>query len=228
MTFLDLPHNKWRQILPKYLDKQAMHNLNRKVEAAYQTQTVLPEHNSIFKALELTDFDQVRVVILGQDPYPTPGNAMGLAFSVKPNIAVPRSLQNIYTERYHDLGLPPVDSGDLTEWARHGVLLLNTSLTVEANNSDSHKDIGWETFTDGVIEALVADKSRKQPLVFILWGSHAQSKLPMIPKRDDILIIKSSHPSPFSATISFFGSYPFSRANHFLTEHGSDPIDWRS
>lgn len=202
-----------------------MIELNKKVKAAYESETVLPEKSSIFKALELTDYENVKVVILGQDPYPNPNNAMGLAFSVKPNVNVPMSLQNIYTERYHDLGIPTSNSGDLTSWAKQGVLLLNTSLTVAMNNSDSHRDIGWTEFTDGVIKALV---NRNKPVVFILWGSHAQSKTDLIPKKNNILVLKSSHPSPFSARISFFGSYPFSKTNHFLSEHGSKPINWEN
>lgn len=225
MAFLSLPKNNWRNVLPNYLNRDDMINLNKKVEAAYQNETVLPEHSNIFKALELTDYDKTKVVILGQDPYPNPNNAMGLAFSVKPHVNVPLSLQNIYKERYHDLGLPVSQSGDLTKWAKEGVLLLNTSLTVAMNNSDSHRDVGWTEFTNGIIKALA---NRKQPIVFILWGSHAQDKEQLIPQRDDILILKSSHPSPFSARISFFGSYPFSKTNHFLSEHGVNPINWEN
>lgn len=224
MSFLQLPKNHWRQALTKTItDRQAMVNLDHTIAAKYQTEQVLPAHENIFNALRLTDYPDVKVVILGQDPYPNPKNPMGLAFSVNPGVKVPASLHNIYIERNHDLGLPISKSGDLTPWAQEGVLLLNTFLTVRAGAPASHQKLGWEVFTDGVIKSLNASD---QPIVYFLWGRHAQDKEPLITHTENHLILKASHPSPFSANRSFFGSYPFSKANHFLIEHGSTPINW--
>ena len=225
MSFLQLPENEWRTVIPPYVKKADMVNLNNTVQHLYETETVLPKQNAIFKALELTDYSKVKVVILGQDPYPNPKNAMGMSFSVNPGQSVPKSLQNIFIERYNDLGLPPSDSGDLTPWAKQGVLLLNAVLTVRAGASASHQNIGWEEFTDAVIKSL---NQAPQPIVYFLWGRQAQAKASLIHQTTNRLIIESSHPSPFSAHYSFFGSYPFSKANHFLVEHGSTPIDWRN
>lgn len=225
MSFLNLPANTWAQVLPPYLDRTHMTALSQKVAELYHTKQVLPEQSAIFKALALTDYQDVKVVILGQDPYPNPENAMGLAFSVKPNVKVPASLQNIYKERYTDLGIPPSNHGDLTAWAKQGVLLLNTSLTVTAHESGSHANLGWTEFTDAVIKSLA---DRNQPIVYILWGAHAQAKEALLPHNANTLILKASHPSPFSARISFFGSKPFSITNTFLTKHGIAPIDWRN
>lgn len=225
MSFLQLPHNQWRTHIPAYVNKADMIKLDHTVAQLYQTEHVLPEHNAIFKALQLTDYDQVKVVILGQDPYPNPKNAMGMSFSVKPGVSVPASLHNIFVERNHDLGLPLNESGDLTKWAQEGVLLLNTVLTVRAGASSSHQNLGWEEFTDAVIKSL---NDAPQPIVYFLWGRQAQAKADLIAKQTNRLIIESSHPSPFSAKYSFFGSYPFSRANHFLVEHGSTPINWEN
>lgn len=225
MAFLKLPDNQWKQTIPPYVNKADMVKLNQKIQHLYETENVLPKQNAIFKALDLTDYQNVKVVILGQDPYPNPKNAMGMSFSVNPGQNVPKSLQNIFIERYHDLGLPPSDSGDLTAWAKQGVLLLNTVLTVRAYASSSHQNIGWEEFTDAIIKSL---NDAPQPIVYFLWGRQAQAKAQLIKQTTNRLIIESSHPSPFSAHYSFFGSYPFSRANHFLVEHGAEPIDWRN
>ena len=225
MAFLKLPDNQWKRAIPPYVNKADMVKLNQKIQHLYETENVLPKQNAIFKALDLTDYQNVKVVILGQDPYPNPKNAMGMSFSVNSGQNVPKSLQNIFIERYHDLGLPPSDSGDLTAWAKQGVLLLNTVLTVRAYASSSHQNIGWEEFTDAIIKSL---NDAPQPIVYFLWGRQAQAKAPLIKQTTNRLIIESSHPSPFSAHYSFFGSYPFSRANHFLAEHGAEPIDWRN
>lgn len=224
MSFLTLPHNHWPTALAKTItDRQAMANLDHTIAAKYQQEEVLPDHEDIFNALKFTDYPDVKVVILGQDPYPDPRNAMGLAFSVKPGVRVPASLHNIYIERNHDLGLPLSNSGDLRPWTKEGVLLLNTFLTVKRGAPASHQGLGWEIFTDGVIKAL---NNTDQPIVYFLWGRKAQNKETLIAHTPNHLILKSSHPSPFSATKSFFGSYPFSKANHFLIEHGTTPINW--
>ena len=225
MSFLQLPHNNWRKVIPKFVNKEDMVKLDHTIAKLYQTEHVIPEQNAIFKALELTDFQNVKVVILGQDPYPNPNNAMGMSFSVKPDVSVPASLQNIYLERWHDLGIPVSKHGDLTKWAKQGVLLLNTVLTVRAGASASHQNLGWEEFTDGVIKSL---NHSSQPVVYFLWGRQAQAKEDLIDHTTNHLIIKSSHPSPMAARYSFFGSYPFSKANHFLVEHHVDPIDWNN
>ena len=223
MSFLQLPKNNWRYYIPKYVKKDDMIALDEKVKHLYDTENVLPKHPNIFEALELTDFNDVRCVILGQDPYPT--GAVGLSFSKDKNDIIPASLANIFKERYNDLGLPPSTTPDLTPWAKNGVLLLNTILTVNQGNSNSHRDIGWEEFTDAVIKSL---NESPHAIVYILWGRQAQAKEPLIDHNDRHLILKSSHPSPFSANISFFNSYPFSKTNHFLHEHNEQPIDWRN
>jgi uracil-DNA glycosylase len=189
--------------------------------------TVYPPRGSRLKALGLTPLDRVRVVILGQDPYHGPGQAMGLSFSVPRGIAPPPSLANIYKELEADLGIPRPPHGDLTRWAEQGVLLLNTSLTVEAGKAASHAGRGWDAVTDAAVSA-VAD--RDEPSVFVLWGSHAQAKAARIPALlgdTRHLVIRSPHPSPLSAHRGFFGSKPFSRANAFLRAQGRGEVDWR-
>jgi uracil-DNA glycosylase len=167
-------------------------------------------------------FEEVRVLIVGQDPYPTPGHPVGLSFSVAPDVQpVPRSLQNIYRELRDDLGVPIPANGDLTPWTKQGVLLLNRVLTVQPGKSGSHAGKGWERVTDQAVRALAA---RDQPLVAILWGRQAQSLEPLL---SDAVCLKSVHPSPLSASGGFFGSRPFSRANALLVEHGGEPVDWR-
>ncbi|UJS24916.1 uracil-DNA glycosylase [Thiothrix winogradskyi] len=184
---------------------------------------ILPPPEQRFNALQSTPLDQVNVVILGQDPYPTPGHAHGLAFSVQPDVApLPRSLLNINRELQDDLGINNSHTGCLQAWAAQGVLLLNTVLTVEAGNAGSHQKRGWETFTDTVIQAISA---QTQPLVFILWGNHAQKKTVLIDTTRHC-IIASAHPSPLSARRGFFGSKPFSRANAFLQANGRTQVNW--
>jgi uracil-DNA glycosylase len=184
--------------------------------------TVYPPEPQIFRALELTAFEQTSVVILGQDPYHGAGQAHGLAFSVQPGVNLPPSLKNIYQELESDLGLPQPTSGFLEPWATQGVLLLNTALTVRANHANSHANQGWERLTDAIIRAIA---SRTDPAIFVLWGANAQKKIKLI----DTLrhtIIQSAHPSPLSARNGFFGSKPFSRINAALTAQGKSPISW--
>ncbi|MFI4938062.1 MAG: uracil-DNA glycosylase [Candidatus Berkiellales bacterium] len=183
---------------------------------------IFPKSNDIFKAFEYTPFDQVKVVILGQDPYHGVGQAHGLCFSVLPGVAIPPSLQNIYKELSDDLGVPPVTHGCLISWAKQGVLLLNSVLTVERGLANSHQGKGWENFTDQVISLL---NQQTKPIAFVLWGSYAQRKGESIDKTRH-LVIKSPHPSPLSAHRGFLGSRPFSKINAFLTSHGQTPIDW--
>ena len=188
---------------------------------------IFPKGAEYFRALDLTPLDKVRVVILGQDPYHGPGQAHGLCFSVRPGVAVPPSLVNIYKEMRSDLGIAPARHGFLEHWARQGVLLLNSVLTVEMARAASHRERGWEKFTDAVIRLVAA---RSDPVVFILWGSYAQKKAAFV---EDIarggrhLVLKAPHPSPLSAHAGFFGSRPFSQTNAFLEANGLAPIDWQ-
>ena len=186
---------------------------------------IYPPRGRRLKALELTPLDAVKVVILGQDPYHGPGQAMGLCFAVPEGVRVPPSLVNIYKELEADLGVPRPDHGDLSKWARQGVLLLNNTLTVEAGRAGSHAGRGWDAITDACVAAVAA---RPEPSVFILWGSHAQAKAKRIAglKTGPHLVVESPHPSPLSAHRGFFGSKPFSRANDFLTQHGRGKVDW--
>jgi uracil-DNA glycosylase len=184
---------------------------------------IYPPSSMIFQALNTTPFDKVRVVILGQDPYHNPGEAMGLSFSVPRGVRVPASLKNIYKELQDDLGIEPATNGDLTAWAEQGVLLLNTSLTVEQNQPASHSNIGWQLFTDEIIIKLA---QQTRPIVFMLWGKHAQSKIPLIEANKQHLILSAAHPSPL-ARGAFFGSKPFSQANNWLKLQGGEGIDWR-
>jgi uracil-DNA glycosylase len=183
---------------------------------------ILPAAGDLFKALTLTPLDRVKVVILGQDPYPTPGDAHGLAFSVNHGVKIPRSLANIFKELERDLGLPRPPHGHLAQWATQGVLLLNTCLTVEAGNAGSHRKLGWQCLTDQIIDTVSREAD---DAVFILWGADAQAKREVIAKSNH-LIIESAHPSPLSARRGFFGSSPFSRANAYLRSKGLGAIDW--
>jgi uracil-DNA glycosylase len=188
---------------------------------------IFPKGGEWFRALDLTPLDTVRVVILGQDPYHGPGQAHGLAFSVRPGTPPPPSLVNIYKELQSDLGIPPARHGYLEHWARQGVLLLNSVLTVQMGLAASHRDRGWERFTDAVIRLVNA---KPEPVVFILWGAYAQKKAAFVDSVDKggrHLVLKSPHPSPLSAHNGFFGSRPFSKANAFLAEHNPPPIDWQ-
>ncbi len=188
-----------------------------------QHYVVYPPGKLIFNAFNLTPFDKVKVVILGQDPYHGPGQAHGLSFSVPNGIQQPPSLQNIFKEIQNDLGYPPPQSGNLEKWAKEGVLLLNASLTVRDGQAASHAHHGWEVFTDAAIKAL---SDKKENLVFILWGNYAIAKESLIDTRKH-LVLKSVHPSPLSASRGFFGCHHFSKTNNYLIEHGISPIDWR-
>lgn len=189
----------------------------------YRTRQIFPDMYSIFNALHYTSLADTKVVIFGQDPYHEPGQAHGLSFSVLPNVPPPPSLQNIFKELETDLGCSVPDNGCLEPWARQGVLLLNTVLTVQAHNANSHQGKGWEIFTDRIISIL---NEREKPMVFILWGAPARRKKAMITNKAH-LIIESPHPSPLSAYRGFFGSRPFSRANEFLKSTGQEPINWQ-
>jgi uracil-DNA glycosylase len=214
----------WKQALREEFDKpymQALGDFLRAQKAAGKL--VYPPGPLIFNALNSTPLAQTKVVILGQDPYHGPGQAHGLCFSVPPGVAVPPSLQNIFKELKRDLNIDPPAHGCLQHWAEQGVLLLNTSLTVEAGQAGSHAKIGWQTFTDRVIQVVGAQQPH---LVFLLWGAHAQSKQPLI-DRTRHLVLCSPHPSPLSAHRGFIGNGHFSHCNRFLGQHGLPPIDWR-
>lgn len=215
--------NDWAPLLEEEFSKPYYLKLRQTLKEEYQQYTVYPDMYDIFNALHLTSYEQAKVVILGQDPYHGPGQAHGLSFSVKPGVQPPPSLQNIYKELQADLNCTIPPHGYLVHWAKQGVMLLNTVLTVRDGNANSHKGLGWETFTDRVIHLL---NERPTPLVFILWGRHAQEKAAFIDRRKHC-IIQSPHPSPLSAHRGFFGSRPFSRANQFLREQGMTEIDWQ-
>ncbi len=212
----------WKHHLEKEFEKEYFRKLVEFVKEEYSTKTVFPPGPYIFRALNECPFDKVKVLILGQDPYHTPGVANGLAFSANPDKRVPPSLQNIYKELKSDLGVEPPSSPDLTRWAVQGVLLLNATLTVRKGEAGSHQGKGWEEFTDAVIKT-VSDE--KEHVVFILWGAYAQKKEPLIDSSKH-LIVKSPHPSPFSANNGFFGSKPFSKTNEYLKANGIDDIKW--
>ncbi len=215
--------NNWDKILESEYKKEYFHNLVSVINKTYKEKTVFPPKAQILKALSLTDYNDVKVVILGQDPYHGVGEANGLAFSVSEGIKLPPSLVNIYKELNSDLGINIAKTGNLEIWAKEGVLLLNAVLTVEKDKPASHKNIGWETFTDAVIQKL---NKNDKPIVFILWGNFARSKKTLITNPNH-LIIESPHPSPFSAHYGFFGSKPFSKTNTFLKEHNIKEVDWR-
>ena len=214
--------NDWAELLNPEFEKPYYLKLRQFLIEEYRRHTVYPDMYDIFNALHYTPYAAVKVCILGQDPYHGPGQANGLCFSVKPGVPPPPSLQNIFKELHDDLGCPIPDHGCLEHWARQGVLLLNTALTVRAGQANSHRGKGWEQFTDRVIELL---NDREKPVVFMLWGRNAQDKRAMIDTSRH-LVIESAHPSPFSADRGFFGSRPFSRANRFLEQVGMEPIDW--
>ncbi len=213
----------WALALKEEFRKPYYRELFEKVGSEYRTRTIYPPAEDLFNAFHLTPLEQVKVVILGQDPYHGEGQAHGLCFSVKPGVEIPPSLVNIYKELETDLGCYIPNNGYLEKWARQGVLMLNTVLTVRAHQAHSHKDIGWEQFTDAAIRA-VAEQDR--PVVFILWGKPAQAKKSMITNPAH-LILEAPHPSPLSAYRGFFGSRPFSRTNAYLQENGLEPIDWQ-
>ncbi len=216
----------WREELAAEWDKPYFVALTDFVRHEYRAGAapIYPPAGKIFAAFDSCPFEDVKVVILGQDPYHGPGQANGLCFSVNNGVALPPSLVNIFKEAKDDLGFEAVSTdGDLSRWARQGVLLLNSTLTVEAHRAASHQGRGWETFTDAVVHRL---NDERNGLVFILWGSYAIRKGAFI-DRNRHMVIESAHPSPLSAYRGFFGSHPFSRANQYLVEHGKTPIDWR-
>lgn len=213
----------FKQIIEYEKQKPYYQQLKNKIDWEYQNYTVYPPRKDIFRSLNLTSYDQVKVVIVGQDPYHEPGQANGLCFSVHKDIPIPPSLVNIYQELHDDLGCSIPTHGDLTSWAKQGVLLLNNVLTVRAHQANSHRGYGWEQLTLNIIRYL---NCREKPIVFILWGKNAQEKEKYIDQSKH-LVIKSSHPSPFSANYGFFGSKPFSKANQFLIKNGMTPIDWQ-
>jgi len=215
--------NKWDELLKEEYKKEYFQKLLEFIKKEYKEKTIYPKQNEVFNAFRYTDFDDLKVVILGQDPYHGPNQAEGLSFSVSNEVLKPPSLQNIFKELESDLGIPFPQSNSLKPWAKQGVLLLNAVLTVEEHKPTSHKNQGWETFTDDVIKII---NKREKPVVFILWGAYARNKKSLITNPNHY-IIESAHPSPFSARNGFFGSKPFSKTNEFLTSKGLTPIDWR-
>ena len=215
--------NKWDVLLSEEYNKDYFKSLIDFIKKEYKEKKIYPPQNEVFNAFRYTDFDNIKVVILGQDPYHGPNQAEGLSFSVSNEVLKPPSLKNIFKELESDLGILFPEHNSLKNWAKQGVLLLNAVLTVEEHKPTSHKDKGWEIFTDDVIKII---NTKDQPVVFILWGAYARSKKSLItnPKH---LIIESAHPSPFSARNGFFGSKPFSRTNEFLKKNNIEEIDWR-
>ena len=212
----------WQALLKDELQKPYWCSLEQRLGAAYESGAVYPPAQQLFAAFERTPPTCVRAVILGQDPYHGPGQAHGLCFSVQPGVQPPPSLQNIFKELQSDLGIAPPKDGTLTKWAERGVLMLNTTLTVRRGQANSHKNLGWTTFTDHIIEKL---NEHEQPIVFLLWGGNARSKKKLITAPQH-LVLESVHPSPLSAYNGFFGCKHFSKCNAFLEAHGIDPIDW--
>ena len=214
-------NKKWDVILEREFKKDYFKNLGIFVKKEYSHNTIFPPYENIFDALRFTDYDEVKVVILGQDPYHGLGEAHGLSFSVKENVSMPPSLQNILKELENDIGIKRTKS-DLTDWAKQGVLLLNSIMTVEKDKPLSHKDKGWEIFTDNIIKYL---NDREKPVIFVLWGSFARSKKSIITNKRHY-IIESVHPSPLSAYRGFFGSKPFSKINYILEKNNMEKIKW--
>ena len=214
-------NKKWDEILEPEFKKDYFEQLGIFIKKEYKEKIIYPEYKNIFNALRYTDYDDVKVVILGQDPYHGEKEAHGLSFSVQEGVATPPSLRNIFKELESDMGVKR-NLTDLTDWAKQGVLLLNSIMTVVKDTPLSHKNKGWETFTDYIIEKL---GERDKPIVFILWGSYARSKKELI-KNKNHLILESVHPSPLSANRGFFGSKPFSKTNDFLKKNSIEPIKW--
>lgn len=212
----------WYNLLQSEFDKPYFKKLQEFLSNEYSTHQIYPSEEKIFNALNHVPFDKVKVVIIGQDPYHEPGQAQGLSFSVPENVDIPPSLVNIMKEIEDDLGIKCQKSGDLTRWADQGVLLLNSVLTVRRGQANSHKDKGWENVTGKIIQLL---GQREKPIVFMLWGSHAQSFAPEIAPWH--LVLKAPHPSPLSAYRGFFGCKHFSKCNDFLIKNGETPIDWQ-
>ena len=217
-------HESWLKFIEPEFDKEYMKDIKKSILNFKESGKIIyPKNNEIFNAINLTEFEKTKVIILGQDPYHGPEQAHGLSFSVRNGIKPPPSLLNIFKEIEFDLSIKVnKEDGDLTRWAKQGVLLLNSLLTVEKGSPLSHKDIGWETLTDKIIETL---SENKKNLVFILWGSHARSKKSLICKNEN-LIIESAHPSPLSAHRGFIGSKPFSRTNDYLIKNNINPVNW--
>lgn len=220
---MDIFGNQWDTVLRAELESEGFRRLQDFLREEYAAGPVYPPQEDIFNALRTTDFPEVKVVLLGQDPYHGPGQAHGYAFSVQKGVKVPPSLQNMYKELREDVGCDIPVHGNLLEWARQGVLLLNTVLTVREGQPNSHKNHGWEAFTDSIIRHL---DGREKPMVFLLWGGNARQKLPLI-RRMNHLVLEAAHPSPLSAYNGFFGCRHFSQANAFLTANGQSPIDWQ-
>ncbi len=215
--------NDWLPAIKGEFQKPYYKKLHQTIMQEYQTRQIFPDADDLFNAFHLTPLKDVKVVIFGQDPYHNIGQAHGLCFSVKPGVEIPPSLVNIYKELEEDMGCYVPNNGYLVKWAKQGVLMLNTVLTVRAHQANSHRGIGWEEFTDAAIRIL---NEQDRPIVFILWGRPAQMKKPMLtnPKH---LILEAPHPSPLSAYRGFFGSRPFSKANQYLQQNGIEPIDWQ-
>ncbi len=214
-------NEKWDLLLKDELAKEYFKNLGKFVKKEYETKAIYPQYKSIFNALRYTDYDKVKVVILGQDPYHGENEAHGLSFSVLDGVRRPPSLDNIFKELYNDLGIKRVNN-NLTDWAYQGILLLNSVLTVEKDKAFSHKDKGWEIFTDTIIRKL---NDRNDPVIFVLWGASARNKKELIDLSKHY-VIESAHPSPLSANRGFFGSKPFSRINRILKENNKKEIEW--
>ena len=214
--------NDWDDVLASVWNSNGFHNFMNIVKEKYRENTCFPEYNNIFNALKLTPYKDVKVVILGQDPYHGTGEAHGLSFSVQKGVKKPPSLKNIFKELKDDLGYDEPADGDLTSWAKQGVLLLNSVLTVEKDKAGSHKDLGWNLLTDHIIKLL---NQKQEPVVFILWGNFARNKKEFITNHKH-LIIESPHPSPFSANSGFFGSKPFSKTNNFLIKNNITPVNF--
>lgn len=213
----------WDEALAPLFSDERYLKIREFLKKEYSTHVVYPDMYDLYNCFRFTPLENVKAVILGQDPYHEPGQAHGLCFSVKPGVPLPPSLKNIYKEIKDDLGITEPNCGDLTKWAREGVLLLNTTLTVREHEANSHANCGWAWFTDGVIK-IVSENCNN--VVFILWGRNARSKEPLI-DRQKHLVLQSAHPSPFSANYGFFGSKPFSKTNDYLSAHGKEPIDWQ-
>ncbi len=215
--------NAWDEVLSKVWDSPGFNKFMNKVKDNYKNHTCFPKYENIFNALKLTPYKDVKIVIIGQDPYHGEGEAHGLSFSVQEGVKFPPSLQNIFKELYNDLGIKNT-KGDLTPWAKEGVLLLNSILSVEKDKPLSHKDLGWQLLTDHIIKLI---NLKEEPVVFILWGSYARSKKEFITNKKH-LIIESAHPSPLSASRGFFGSKPFSKANNFLKSHNIKEVNFQN
>lgn len=215
--------NSWDDILKDEFEKDYYKKIREFLKSEYSHYKIYPNMNNIFDSLKYASYENIKVVIIGQDPYHEEGQAHGLSFSVQPGIDIPPSLQNIYKELQDDLGCYIPNNGYLVKWAKQGVLLLNNVLTVRAHQANSHKDKGWEEFTDNIIKIL---NNREKPIVFMFWGSCAKTKEALITNPNH-LILKAVHPSPLSAYRGFFGCKHFSKANEYLKKHGEEPVDWQ-